>query len=61
MEKEEFLKLEVVGDLTVMYKGAKHLVIGKDEIEGLLCVVEDDNGQCDCWKNKMVRFENCTL
>ena len=43
MTKEQFSKLEVVGSkVTVTYKGNKHYVVGKDNEEGLLCVVEDD-------------------
>ena len=62
MTKEQFSKLEVVGSkVTLTYKGNKHYVVGKDNEEGLLCVVEDDNGSCEMWKKKMVRFENCTL
>ena len=62
MTKEQFSKLEVVGSkVTVIYKENKHYVVGKDNEEELLCVVEDDNGRCEMWKKKMVRFENCTL
>lgn len=61
MKKEQFLKLEVVSNLSVTYKGTKHWVVGKDLDEGLICIVEDDNGSCEMWKKKMVRFENCTL
>jgi hypothetical protein len=62
MTKEQFSKLEVVGSkVTVTYKSTKHYVIGKDEEEGLLCVVEDDNGRCWLWRQKFVRFENCAV
>lgn len=54
--------MTVIGSkVTVIYRGSKHYVVGKDNEEGLLCVVEDDNGSCEMWKKKMVRFENCTL
>jgi len=59
MTKEQFLKLELVSKAYVMYKNAKHWVIGKDLDECLLEVVEDDDGECLVWKAKMVRFENC--
>ena len=62
MTNEQFSNLEVVGSqVTVIYKGIKHYVVDKDNGEGLLAVVEDDNGRCEMWKKKMLRFENCTL
>ena len=61
MTKEEFNQHYILSHSYVYYKGNKHWTITKDHEEGLLEVVEDDDGFCDVCRSKWVRYENCTL